>query len=521
MTFTRRISRGEHIYLYRVTSYRESGKVKQKTEYIGTEVKKDGKTTIKPPKHKCSSIRKILSYGAPIALLKQAKEFGLFGLINKVFSGYTNIENVGQKIVILAMNKILKDDAINNIANWFESTSLPKQIKLSGADFSPKKIRGILNLLSNENPDYYGMIEQEIVETIKQKYEQSTSMLVYDLTAITFYGSSNELAKYGHAYKKKGLEKQINLVLAITKDLKLPIHHRVLHGNILSVSTINRLVGELKGYNMKDIIVIMDRGFYSKRNMEELDPDYKIIGSLPSNLKIWKEAVTINKDIENTGDFFKYKEEVFFFKEQVIDWKKIIVYHSSRKYSEDLQNFYGDICEIEEHLKGLQEKRFSSRNDLIAELTNICGEYFRYIKFMYKRGWTFSYCLNQKEILQRKKGLGKIVLFTTTKLEAKEILILYREKDVIEKTFNVMKGKGLEPLKSTLDSTTRAYVRLVGVGYLLLALMKNRVTEGNMSLQKIIDHLSNVREVLYYDGSTVIADFTKQQREIMEQLNMV
>jgi len=521
MTFTRRICRGDKVYVYRVMTYREDGKVKQKTEYLGKEIKKGEKTIIKPPKHKCTHVRKILSRGAPIALMNRAKKFGLIKLIDQIFENYCSIKHIGIKIITIAINKILKDDAINNIGKWFESTSLSLQTPVTSDDFTPKKIRTILALLSSESPDYFGMIEQKIVDCIKNKYPKDSCMLVYDLTGITFYGKRNELSMYGHKYKKNGYHKQINLLLAITKEMKLPIHHRIVHGNILSVSTIHRLVAELEKYNMKDIILIVDRGFYSKRNMDELHPDYKVIGSLPSNLKIYKDAILKSKNIENLKYFFKYKNEIFFYKKIKVDEKNIFVFHSSQRYSEDLQNFLCQITEIEEHLKKIQKSMFISKGDMISELKNVCKEYFSYINFKFKRGWTFHYQLNNTKIKAKKKFFGKIVLFSTTELDPNEILKLYREKDVIEKTFQSMKHRGLQPLKTTTEETTRAYTKFIVLGYLLLALIKSKVGDNKLSIKKIIDNLSEVKEVLYQDGTTVVADITKQQREIMEQLEMM
>lgn len=521
MAFTRRICRGEKVYVYRVQTYRKDGKVRQNTQYLGKESKKDGKTVILPPKHKCIGVRKILTYGSPVALYNQAKKFGLIKLLDQIFSKNSNVKDIGKKIIVIAINKVLRDDSISNISNWFESTSLSYKINLTHEDFSQKRIRKILEILSNETPDYFGMLEQEIVELTKSKYENESSTLVYDLTGIKFYGKSNNFARYGHEYKKNGYQRQINLLLAITKKNKLPIHHRIVYGNILSVSTVNRLVGELKAFNMKEITVILDRGFYSQRNIEELTEDCKVISALPSNLKIYKEVISRTDNIEDSNKFFRYKGEVFFYKETTIDKKRIITYHSSEKYSRQLQEFFGNVCETEEYLSKIQKERFKSKKDMITELINICKEHYNLFNFEYKRGWTFNFSLKKKAINTRKKHFGKTVLFTTTNQNKKNVIKIYREKDVIEKTFNVMKSRGLEPLKTTTEKSTRSYAKLVVLGYLMLALLKEHVVNEKMSIAKIIDNLSDVKEVLYQDGTTVLADFNKEQREIMESLDLV
>ena len=524
MVFTRRICRGDSVYVYRVSTYREDGKVKQNSQYMGKEVKKGEKKIIIPPKHKCFAVRKILSYGATVSLYNQAKEFGLIKLMDDIFSEHVKINQIGKKIVILAINKILRDDSINNINKWFASTSLIKNTGLTSEDFNPKKLRHIISLLSSEVPDYFAEIEKSIFDKITEKYEKEPTMLVYDLSAITFYGNSNDLAKYGHDYTKNGCKKQINIVLAITKTLKFPIHHRILFGNILSVSTIDRLVAELKSFNAKNIIMILDRGFYSKRNIDELNPEYKVIGSLPSNLSIYKQALSKSIHIETSNNFFRYKNQIFFYKIHIIDGLNVFVFHSAKKYSNDLEDFLYELCIIEEELKKIQKEKFKIKKDVICELENVCDKYYKYFKFDYKRGWAFDFSINKKKLDIRKKSFGKIVLFTTIPLKEineKEMLKLYREKDVVEKAFELMKGKGLQPIKTKTKNSTKSYAKLVVIGYLLLMLLKNKIDDENVSIKKIINHLKQVKEVLYQDGTTVVADINKQQREIMEKLGMV
>ena len=50
MTFTRKIVKNGHIYLYEVRSYREKGRVRQAARYLGKEIEKDGKKVLHPPK---------------------------------------------------------------------------------------------------------------------------------------------------------------------------------------------------------------------------------------------------------------------------------------------------------------------------------------------------------------------------------------------------------------------------------------------------------------------------------------
>ncbi len=54
MTYIRRLVRGNNVYIYSVTSYRdkETGNVKQRSEYRGKEIIKDNTTTVRKPRNR-------------------------------------------------------------------------------------------------------------------------------------------------------------------------------------------------------------------------------------------------------------------------------------------------------------------------------------------------------------------------------------------------------------------------------------------------------------------------------------
>lgn len=533
MTFTRRIEKGDSIYVYRVKTYREkgTGKVKQKTKYLGKEVKKGGKTVFLPPKHRRVGVKKILSFGSPVALHRLADEFGLPRIIDNAVEGCTRITDAGNKIIALATNKVLSNDGIEGMSQWFCSTSLPEHTGLPADTFTPKKVRGLHALLSMENPDTIGMIEQGVLDQIKKTHPDDLSTLVYDLTDLTFYGTVNGLAKYGHAYRHNGNEKQINLVLAVTKNRKLPVHHRILPGNIVSVSTIRRFASELKASGTKDIVAVLDRGFYSKRNMEEMESaECKVIGAMPSTLNIHKEALELSKDIEYPRHYLRYKDEVLFVMEHEIEGKRLMVYHSPIKHARELEQFYTSIDERERYLKERETVKYGSKEDLLEEFAEVCKPHQQCFRCAPKKTgseWRFSHKLLHDAVQRQTWRLGKTVLFTTTSLPTRDVLQLYREKDIVDKTFCLMKRRGLTPVNATTEETTKANGVLAILGYFLLALLGSalegggKTGEDSLSLEKALALLDDVKEVVYADGSKTLVDITKEQEGILDKIGVV
>lgn len=533
MTFTRRIRSGDNTYVYCVKTYREkeSGKVKQKTRYLGKEVTEGGETILLPPKYRRVGVKKVLSYGSPMALYCLADDFGLPNIIDDAVEGCTRIADTGKKIITLAVNKVLSNDGIEGMSRWFCSTSLPKHTALPADSFTPKKVRSLHALLSAENPHIIGMIEQGILDQIKRTHPTDLSTLVYDLTDLTFYGTVNGLARYGRSYHLNGNEKQINLVLAITKNRKLPVHHRIIPGNIVSVSTIRRFARELNGSGIKDIVAVLDRGFYSKRNMEELESsECGVIGALPSTLKIHGIALELSKYIEHPQHYVKYNDEALFLMEHEIDGKRFIVVHSPTKRARELEHFYAALDEREQYLKESEAATHDSKEDVLEELAEACKPYqhcFRCTPKETKNGWQFSHKLIHDAVQEQAMRLGKTVLYTTTYLPARDVLRLYREKDVVDKTFRLMKRRGLTPVNATTEETTKANGMLSVLGYFLLALLNDALDEREktgekpLSLEKALTLLDEVKEVVYPDDSTTLTDITKEQEDILDKIGVV
>ena len=73
LTYTRKIIRGKNIYLYRVKSFRdrETGKVMQRSEYLGKEVLQNNVNTIHKHRHRIA-VRKVLE-SAPYSLYRHAR----------------------------------------------------------------------------------------------------------------------------------------------------------------------------------------------------------------------------------------------------------------------------------------------------------------------------------------------------------------------------------------------------------------------------------------------------------------
>jgi transposase len=159
---------------------------------------------------------------------------------------------------------------------------------------------------------------------------------------------------------------------------------------------------------------------------------------------------------------------------------------------------------------------------MLVELAGVCGDCAGYLRIVpsFAGHWTFDYRVKHKAVQRTTNLMGGTVLFTTTGLRPEDVLRLYREKEVIDRTFRLMKDRGLEPLDVRLESSTRARVFLAYLGYLLLSLLRMKLKD-EVTLEEALARLGEVRSVLYRDGSRELPELTKQQAEVLKLLGMV
>ena len=141
------------------------------------------------------------------------------------------------------------------------------------------------------------------------------STLVYDITSLSSYSQSISLLEYG--YNRDGLDlPQINLSLIVDMDMDLgiPVMYDLYHGSIADVSTLKNTVRKIKAQGVRNYTLIMDRGFFSTDNIEELvAADLSFIIPPTSTLKNVKEAVSaIHSRIDDPEHLKLYEKEPLF-----------------------------------------------------------------------------------------------------------------------------------------------------------------------------------------------------------------
>jgi transposase len=276
MSFVRRIKKGDSVYLAKVESYRQDGKVKQKVlEYLGKEV--DGKP-VKKSGIQDYSVSKVTQFVDIFTLDAISKQIELPDILGKK----------SKQIMALVYSHLLERVSIYKVPEWIEKTEILNILKLK--KISSKDLYESLYSLSEINFD---AIQKTITKYFKQ-YEDNNKTAVLDITDTYFNGSrANWKSRRG---KDGKYDKLIQIALAVSFTNGFPIMHKVYEGNINNVKVFEDMINDLKIYGYDAIIV--DRGMGSKKNIDNLH-QYGLKGILGIRLtrKLGKQYISqIHRD---------------------------------------------------------------------------------------------------------------------------------------------------------------------------------------------------------------------------------
>lgn len=352
--------------------------------------------------------------------------------------------------------------------------------------------------------------------------------LVYDTTSISSYSETMNQIKYGYNKDLENLP-QINLAMVFGEKTMLPIYYRKMPGNINDASTIKKLLIDMKFLDIeKKSKFVLDRGFYSKENINALYKNrYKFVVAGRINSKLIKEV--INETSEEVKNFANYNLEHDLYCITKEDrWKyefkskkgekrienRIIykhVYYSGTRAEKEKKKFIKKLKKIEE----------AYINNCLTE--NQMKNFEKY--FIEEKRNEKLYKYNQKAINEEISKFGYFVLLSNSISDASKAITIYRNKDVVEKTFFNLKNRlDMKRVKVRTENTLEGklfvqFVALIYISYIHQIMLKNNLYK-NYTMASLLDEIDLI-EIFTYKGKKLhCSEITKKQKDIFNYFNL-
>lgn len=492
MVFVRRLKNKSGTYLVEVESYREGGKVKQRyVRYVGREV--DGKKVLSSSVSNFE-VESVKVYGQLLVLHHIAKGIDLSGLLGEY----------GDEILSLVFAHCVEPKSLNQMDDWFKKTDLNFLLDLD--ELTEARLLDALDSLEEQDPE---VLQKRIFEAVKQKYKLDVSSVFYDVTNTYFYGKKCLWGKKGKSKEKQNDKPLVQIGLAVARKEGIPLFHKTFEGNIHDSRTLQAVLPCFKSFNIKDVILVYDRGIPSKENFIDAKRlGWETICGLAANIALKKEIRKMKKKKE----FVNVRNR--------ISLSSTAMYGIPKRHQVGITKGKLVLCFNNKQKTLIQESRYDEIQNAqkrLAENKNIKSGLQKY--FDKNRN------IKVAEIKKAEEFDGFSCIFSTKQIPTEEIIKVYFEKDIVEKAFKNLKGvTGLRPIRHWLYNRVEAHIFICYLSYLLLSLLQYKLKKIKIGSIEALKELSTLYKIYMRDTEknfvlTKLVKLNKKQEKILRAID--
>jgi transposase len=293
--------------------------------------------------------------------------------------------------------------------------------------------------------------------------------LVYDLSVVFSRSEGINFAEKG-VNKDKIHIPQINLALLCSADSDLPTMIRALPGTVRDVTSLYNSIREI---GLEGKILILDRGFFSEDLIKFM------IGKHLSFVIPAKRSSTLYDYLVKLNKHFFYRERLIKCGKRKIDDYYIYLFEDVSLKSEEEKTLY---------------KRFDENK------------------------------INKIELMENLERVGSILMVSDLDLEEKDVYLLYKKRDGIEKLFDTYKNTldadilYLQDDDSVFGHMFVSFLSLYGYCILENVLRKADLIEKYSPLD-LLEYYCKVYK-LDYDGQEILSEVPKKVRDLDKVLDL-
>lgn len=350
----------------------------------------------------------------------------------------------------------------------------------------------------------------------------------YDSTNKNCQAGDIDLVEYGKPKVDRGLP-VFNVAIAFDKTNRVPLFYEDYQGSITDISQFSCTLKKVKEYGYKDIGFILDRGYFSKENIQMMDGEkYEFI----MMVKGCKSLVAGLID-DYRGKFETNRTK------RIQSYGVYGTTIPGRLYPEDTKDrsfhlYYSPGRMAAERGK-VEQKIDAFRKQLdknIGTNTTFTKAYTDYFVLHYDKKGILVGVDERTDVIEAElRRCGYFCIITSEKMTAKEALILYKSRDVSEKLFQADKsflGSESMYVHSEASLASKIFLEFVALivrnriyNLLREALMKMDKRKNYFTVGKALEKLDMIQVTKYNDGSFVRKQaLTRQQKLLLSAFAM-
>lgn len=399
---------------------------------------------------------------------------------------YGNMDSVRAMVMFY----VLSDMANNYAEDWWEGNYA--RILYPKANLSSQRVSDLLASIGEEQ-SYRSFFARYFTDVLK-KTEGGEEVLIdstglpnsihFPLTAI-----SNHNGK---------ISNEIRLIYVVQRNTNLPIFFRYVPGNVIDVSTLTRTIKELKAYNIDTKFAILDAGYLTDDNTQELYREgISFLSRLPEKTKLFHLLVDdCLPTLEKKENFIRFNGRcLYLVKRRVLLAPK----GKSRILRDD-----GTPAEGEGNIAYAYLGRDLMMQDLETDKASLNKDK------EYSDGDIYDIRMNG----------GLFVLYSSRKLPTDKVLSEYYTRQQIEQVFDVCKNNTkMLPLRVQTEETLRGHLMLSFIAAVIVKTLQEQLKNTKMTPEETLKNLRN-QKCKVFETKVITSEFVKKANDVIKFFKM-
>jgi hypothetical protein len=414
------------------------------------------------------------------------KTFGIYNLYSNLLSEEISLlkgifkEDVVEKLLSFSMMRWAYQSPIKRASNYhthdFCSEVWSKEC------ISDKQISEALK--------FVGQNRETLVDWMKQMLFKSgqgnNKFVMMDSTHVSTV--SEQLGVNAKGYNPShDFDEQIRLMYLFSAQMKQPVYYRLINGNITDISSMSLCVKEM---NVSDVVFIADRGFYSEKNIGELNNNklQYIIPLRRNNLLIDFSPLKQANYKKEIGNYFIFQGRAIWFYQYERENIKLVTFLDEKLKAEEEADY---LIRIKSHPENYSEDKFYQKLEgfgtltLVSKLHNNTNQKAQELYEAYKQRNDVEVMFDSyKNFLKADRMymhdryvlegwlMANFIAMTAyyklySRLKQAKLISNYSPKDIIElsKSIYLMKIRG-EWNRSEITNRSKQLFKKIGIDYL-------------------------------------------------------
>lgn len=524
-------------YVRVVESYREDGKVKQRT--IVNLGRKDLLTVLLPQLQRLLQgetsrpherdgdidVLEAATWGPVLVVRSLFDQLGLWDIFDALLGKAKKGAPFTDRAFVLLANRLSHPCSEHGLARWLETDFvcdrqgrrfLPHWHQRRRVQVHHRQLDGWYRTL-DQLVKAKSQIEVALYGRLRDLFSLRPDLVLFDITSTYFEGQGpKNFARHG--YSRDGKSQNVQVVVGLVMVAGWPIAHHVWEGNRMDATTVREVISDLTTrFHFGRIIFVGDRGMVSDDNIEALlgDSHGYLVGlkrRRNAQLDAWLQTLDDGKWVDCPMGITASERQANPLRTRVQEVasgdaaRRVFVIDSDerRAYEEGKRQQSMERTRIK--LASVQARvmrgRLKKPEEIGAAAERALRAHHGYRYFSWEiRAGAFVFFEDPRRLEPEKRLEGKYVIATSEKgIDAKEAVALYKQLTEVERSFRHLKDVlALRPIHHQVAPRVKAHIFVAALALLLQTLLERRLKEAGVKLSapEALQAVTTIRHVTF------------------------